>query len=349
MAAYTTIDDPGAYFNTIVYAADDNSPRTLTGVGFQPDFCWTKLMAGGHSHNLYDSVRGAGADKELESATNKAEGVPAASEYGYLSAFTSDGFTITAGTDGTDGLAFLNKSSYNTGYGRTKPYGSWNWKESATAGFDIVAYTGDGSSGRTVAHSLSAVPHFMIIKNRGRAESWMVYHQRNTAAPETDYLALDTTAATGDSVSVWNDTVPDSSNLTLGNDAATNYSSDTYIGYFFSEKQGYSKFGTYEGNGNADGAFVYTGFRPAFVMTKSIDSTSQWQMFDNKREGYNPDNNPIEADISDGEGTDDMIDLLSNGFKCRIATDPNVAETFVYAAFAEAPFVNSEGVPCNAR
>ena len=119
--------------------------------------------------------------------------------------------------------------------------------------------------------------------------------------------------------------------------------------YAWAGVQGFSKFGTFEGNGNADGTFVYTGFRPAYVMTKSLDSTSAWHIFDNKREGYNVDNDALEADATTVEATADQIDIISNGFKCRITTDPNVAETYVYMAFAKAPFVNSEGVPTNAR
>ena len=150
-------------------------------------------------------------------------------------------------------------------------------------------------------------------------------------------------------VSLWNDTAPDAVNFTVGDSDYVNGNTYTYIAYCWAPKQGYSKFGGYTGNGNADGTFVYLGFRPAFVMTKSIDSTSSWHMFDNKREGYNVDNDALVASASTAEATTDMIDILSNGFKCRIATDPNVAETYVYAAFAEAPFVNSNGVPCNAR
>ena len=147
----------------------------------------------------------------------------------------------------------------------------------------------------------------------------------------------------------FNDALPDTVNITLGSGSKANGSSHKEIAYVWTGKQGYSKFGTYEGNGNADGTFVYTGFRPAWVMTKSVDSTSSWHIFDNKRLGYNPDNNTLVAEATTTEATTNMIDLLSNGFKFRIATDPNVAETYSYMAFAEAPLVNSNGVPNNAR
>ena len=189
----------------------------------------------------------------------------------------------------------------------------------------------------------------MVIVKSTNSYDWAVYHHKNTAAPETDYLVLDTTVATADSAARWNDTAPSSTLVTLGDNGDVNGSGVTMIAYSFAEKQGFSRFGGYEGNGNAEGTFVYTGFRPAFVMTKSIDSTSEWHIFDNRREGYNVDNDQLEANTGDTETTTDMIDLVSNGFKCRITTDPNVAETYVYAAFAEAPLVNSEGVPCNAR
>ena len=137
--------------------------------------------------------------------------------------------------------------------------------------------------------------------------------------------------------------------FTVGTDDGVNKDSVEYMAYCWKEKQGYSKFGSYEGNGNTDGTFVYTGFRPAWIMTKSFDSTSDWHIFDNKREGYNVDNDPLLANATTAEATTDMIDILSNGFKFRLTSDPNVAETYIYAAFAEAPFVNSNGVPCNAR
>jgi hypothetical protein len=309
--AYTTIDKPTDYFNTVLYTGSDGT-QSVTGVGFQPDWSWLKCRSTAYYHRLFDTVRGAG--KNLRSDTTNAEQTV---DEG-ITAFNSDGFSVKQGFS----------LEYNAS-GET--YVSWNWKESATAGFDIVSYTGNGTDDTDISHNLSAVPKMIVVKNRDAADAWQVYHAGNTAAPETDYEA------------------PTSSVFTLGDGAEVNTNTENYIAYCFAEKQGFSKFGSYTGNGNADGTFVYTGFRPALVITKSIDSTSSWHMFDNKREGYNVDNDPLVTEDTTAEATTDMIDLLSNGFKCRITTDPNVAETYVYLAFAEAPFVNSNGVPCNAR
>ena len=184
-----------------------------------------------------------------------------------------------------------------------------------------------------------------MVKRLNGTDQWRVFH---SAIGETKYMILSTVSAITDEVTIWNDTAPTSSVFTIGTDSSTGTSSDTYVAYVFADVQGFSKFGSYEGNGNADGAFVYTGFRPAFVMTKSVDSTSDWHTFDDQREGYNVDNDAVTPEGAT-ELTTDMIDIVSNGFKCRITTDPNVAETYIYAAFAKAPLVNSEGVPCNAR
>ena len=193
----------------------------------------------------------------------------------------------------------------------------------------------------------------IISKNRSNSSTnyndWIVYHHTNATANDEKFL-LNTTAAV-ESTNEWGDADPTSTvySVHTSGDGATNDGTDTHLSYVWTGIQGFSKFGSYEGNGNADGTFVYTGFRPAFVMCKSVDSTSSWHMFDNKREGYNVDNDALVAEDTTAEATTDMIDLLSNCFKCRITTDPNVAETYIYMAFAEAPFVNSNGVPCNAR
>ena len=329
MAVYTTIDNPELYFQTKLYTGTGTSTAfTLDGSeNMQPDAVWIKQRAGTTNHKIFDSVRGV--QEALQPNDVDAE----ATESNGLTAFGSDGFTLGDHGD-------LNASSASQV--------AWCWKESATAGFDIVSYAGTGSA-KTESHSLSAVPKLIIVKNRSANDAWQVYHGANTAAPETDYLVLNTTAATADAADRWSDEAPTSSVFTLGDGVEVNTNTENYIAYCFADVQGFSKFGSYEGNGNADGAFIYTGFRPAFVMTKSVDSTSAWEMFDNKREGYNVDNDALVANATTVEATADQIDLLSNGFKLRIATDPNVAETYIYAAFAEAPFVNSNGVPCNAR
>jgi len=334
--AYTAIDNPELYFQVKLYTGNNTAigsgglANTFDGdEDMQPDLVWIKARADSESHKLYDSVRGV--TKDLESDLGTAEGTDSEG----LTAFGSDGFTIG------------NYSSINAS---SQTYVAWCWKESATSGFDMVGYSGNETA-RTISHSLSAVPSMMIVKNRESSYGWQVYHHKNTSAPETEIIYLHDTTATADSNVEWNDTAPTSSVFTVGTDVGVNQSTKDLIAYLWSEVQGFSKFGSYTGNGNANGTFVYTGFRPAFLMVKATSATSAWYIYDNKRAGYNPDNNQLYPDRNNTEDTTDQVDLLSNGFKWQgITGDPNSSgRTYVYMAFAEAPFVNSNGVPGNAR
>ena len=355
MAAYTTIDDPSAYFKVQLYTGNGSANHAITfddtDTDMQPDIVWIKNRDATDSHCFFDSARGV--TKLLSTDTN----TPVeATDTDTLDDFQSDGFRVDAdvkvNTDTEKYVAWCWKGGTTSGITTTNSDitpSAYSFNQ--TSGVSVLTYTGNNTDDTQVAHGLGAIPHFMVIKNReGDQEGWHVFHHKNTSAPETDFLELDTTAATRGTSATdrWSDELPDSINFTLGVGHAVN-NAVTYLGLLFSGKQGFSKFGGYEGNGNADGTFVYTGFRPAFVMTKSIDSTSSWHMFDDQREGYNVDNDALEADATTVEATADQIDILSNGFKLRIATDPNVAETYVYMAFAKAPLVNSNGVPCNAR
>ena len=346
MAAYTTIDDAGLFFNTVLYTGTGTT-HTITGVGFQPDFVWAKSRSSGQDPRAIDAVRGG--DKVIYPDLNNAE----ATDSELITSFNSDGYVMgTSGTNAND---------------NTVTYVSWNWKGgttavpsggtitptacsfSATAGFGIYAYAGNSTAGATIAHGLGAVPALIICKRLNSTGNWSTYQHKNTAAPETDYLLLNTTAATADDL-VWNDTAPTSSVYSLGNDGSVN-TGFNYVSYVWTEIQGFSKFGGYTGNGNADGVFVYTGFRPAFFMVKRTDSTNDWYIVDNKRLGYNVDNNLLFPNLNAAENTGDYVDILSNGLKTR-TTDGGwntSGATYIYAAFAEAPFVNSNGVPCNAR
>ena len=329
MAAFTTIDNPELYYQTKIYTGSGGDV-SLTFDGDEdmaPGLLWIKQRNDTANHQLHDSVRGI--TKGIHSNLSNAE----YTDTDAITAFNADGWSMNN-----------NYTSHNYD-GAT--YAAFCWKESATSGFDIVGFTGNDSA-RTISHSLSAVPHFYIVKARSRVANGQVFHHKLSGAGATHVLYLPTTHGEQDET-MWNDTAPTSSVFSVSGGSEVNDDGETYIAYLWAAKQGFSKFGQYDGNGDANGTFVYTGFRPAFVMTKSIDSTSSWHMFDNKREGYNVDNDPLVADDTTAEATTDMIDLLSNGFKFRIATDPNVAETYVYMAFAEAPFVNSNGVPCNAR
>jgi hypothetical protein len=309
----------GDYFNTVLYTGTGSS-QSITGVGFQPDFVWIKERNAAADHGLYDAVRGVQQQLETNTTTDET------TESTGLTAFNTDGFTVGA-------LAQLNTS--------TDTYVAWNWKESAISKFDIVTYTGNGTA-RTISHNLGVVPNMIIVKARttaGTDQGWPVYHSANTAAPETDYLLLNTTAATADLDTVWNDTLPTSSVFSVGTSALVNTNNDTYVAYLFANVPGFSAFGSYTGNADADGPFIYTGFRPAFIMLKRSNSTSNWTILDFKRQGYNVDNDPLFPNLNDGEGTTDLVDILSNGFKLR-STDASVnASTapYIFAAFSTNP------------
>jgi hypothetical protein len=336
MAVYTTIDNPELYFQVKIYTGDASTQAvTLDGdEDMQPNFVWIKNRATTGYNTLFDSVRGV--EKPLWSNATSSEG----SDSNTLTAFGSDGFTV-----GSD--AAVNGSGNSLV--------AWCWKESATAGFDIVSYTGNGSA-RTISHSLSAVPKMMIHKSRDdNSYSWGVYHHKLSPSDERN-LNLNTTGAANvdDGGVYYNSTDPTSSVFSLGTNVGYNKSSDDYIAYLFAEKQGFSKFGSYTGNGNADGAFVYTGFRPAYILVKSSSAgITGWNILDNKRDPENvmdtilqPNNNNADANDSNK-----YCDFLSNGFKWKASGGETNGSgtTYIYMAFAEAPFVNSNGVPCNAR
>jgi len=345
--AYTTIDDPKEYFSVNTWTADDTTPRSFTGFGHQPDLLWVKHRGSGSINpTIIDSVRGGAL--MLTSATSAAEDPKS---HGEVTAFGSDGITVADGTSGSyPKLYFNDLDPFGASVGGE--YVCWSWKESATAGFDIVAYTGDGSA-RTISHSLSAVPHFIIVKNRTDADSWRVYHHKNTAAPETDYLELDSQSDTVDSDTDWNDTAPTSSVFSVGTSDQTNENTDSLIAYLFSEKQGFSKFGSYTGNASTDGTFVYTGFRPAWILGKRTSASENWYIFDATRDPINPISHLLYGDTGTAEytGISAWLDICSNGFKHRSTDSKSNSDdgSYVYVAFAEAPFVNSNGVPCNAR
>jgi len=328
--SYTNgLDNPELYFQVKLYSGNGSTQSiTLDGdEDMQPDLVWLKARAGDNISNWrsVDSVRGATI--ELFQDSNVAE----ETNTNGLTAFNSDGFSLG--------------NSAGTNEGGTT-YGAWNWKESATAGFDIVGYTGDGTADLEIGHSLSAVPHFIIIKNRDDAEDWLCYHQGMT----DDYNnKLNTTDAEFGGAYIFD---PTSSIFTLRDHNVVNDDGDDYIAYCFSEKQGFSKFGSYTGNGNADGPFIYTGFKPACVMVKNTDAEENWIIFDNKRPGYNLTDALLKPNLSNAESASGVkFDLLSNGFKARVsdAEGNSDGDEFIYMAFAEAPFVNSNGVPCNAR
>ena len=333
MAAYTTIDNPELYFQCKIFTGNpDDGDHAVTLDGsedMQPDLVWGKCRDVTYNHELYDSARGA--TKRIKANATSAEDTNAE----YLKSFDSDGFTLG------------NACNFNYELGDLEVV--WCWKESATAGFDIVKFEGTGSA-HTEAHSLSAVPHFIIFKGLEVADNWDTFH---TALGPEVFPYINSTALPADQTAFMNDTAPTSSVFTVGDATSINTDDKDTIAYCWTAKQGFSKFGTYEGNNDADGTFVYTGFRPRWVMLKNVGATEPWLLLDTIRDSNgNPTNAQLEANDPGAESTNAArnTDFLSNGFKLRYANAAlNSEETFIYAAFAEAPFVNSSGVPVNAR
>ena len=340
--SYTNgLDKPTDYFNTVLFSGNETA-RSITGVGFQPDWVWIKDRSQAYNHHLFDVIRGA--TKRLKSDVADAESTNAQT----LTAFGSDGFSL--GTDNATNGNGSNVVSWNWlagGSPSSNTDGSITSSVSAntTAGFSIVTYTGTGSAA-TVGHGLGAAATSIWIKCRSDADSWTVGHNSNGWG---GFLRLDTTQAFGSNTNTWQNTAP-TSNLFYINHVDVNTSSRTYVAYCFADKQGFSKFGSYTGNGNADGPFIYTGFKPAFVMQKN-NTTQGWQLQDNKREGYNGDNDLVQPHDNAAESGVNRIDILSNGFKV-ITTDAGQntsGQKYVYWAFAESPFVSSGGIPTTAR
>ena len=340
MAAYTTIDDPELYFQCRAYTGNGADGHAITFDGtnnMSPNLLWFKGRAapdsGSAAHRLLDTVRGI--TQALPSHDTDGQFVESGDG---ISSVDTDGFTlqINSGND------------YNSS---SKTYVCWAWKESATAGFDILTFTGNASGNQTISHNLSAVPKCWHIKRLDQASNWCSYHVGLGGADHN--LFLNTTSAVQTDTGIWNNTLPTSSVFSVGNNIDANGSGASHVWYGWSEVQGFSKFGKYTGNGNADGTFVYTGFRPAYGMFKRTDNTADWYIYDNKRNTFNVLDDRIEAnehapEAADG-GDGNTVDFLSNGFKLRGSGGSMNDGTFVYMAFAEQPFVNSKGVPANAR
>jgi hypothetical protein len=343
--AYATINKPSEYFNTKLYTGN-GSTQSITGVGFQPDMVWTKIRNGAYDHNIFDVIRGV--TKDIRPNTTNAEGT----QSGGLTSFDSDGYSLGSWVP-------VNESS--------STYVSWNWLANGagvsntdgsitstvsandTAGFSIVKYTGTGSAGN-VGHGLSTAPKVLINKALS-SQDWFVGH---SSIGFTKFLKLNETNAESTNSGIWNNIAPTTDHFTINSaNGNTNSTGVEYITYCFSEVKGFSKFGSYTGNGNADGTFVYTGFKPAFILIKSV-STTNWNMFDNKRSVYNVADETLWSNTADSEatvGTSYGIDILSNGFKPRtVSSQVNFNSTqMIYMAFAEQPLVGTNNIPATAR
>jgi len=345
--AYTTINKPSQYFNTVLYTGND-STQNITGVGFQPDLWWNKSRSGTHSagvHCLYDVVRGT--TKRLKSNSTDAEATISG-----VTAFNADGVTL---------------GSENQSNGGSTEYVAWNWlangagvsntsgsitstvSANTTAGFSIVSYTATSGTS-SIGHGLGVAPSMIILKTRDQAAGWIT----GLAVNGWDkYLTLNSTSANTTDDRMFSPSAgTDPTSTLFWSDQAAIGSAGTMIAYCFAEIRGYSKFGSYTGNGDANGTFVFTGFKPALVLQKTTSTTSDWNIVDNKRSTYNVNNLRLNPNTSSAESTSpNYCDLLSNGFKFRASSSGinGSGETNIYAAFAENPFVSSTFVPTTAR
>ena len=338
--AYTTINKSSLYMNPKLYTGN-GSTNALTGVGFQPDVTWIKDRDASTNQMLFDAVRGV--EKELVVSNTSAESTADNS----LTAWGADGFTVG------------NSSNVNT---NTNDIVSWNWKANGagssntdgtitstvsantTAGFSIATWTGITGAG-TMGHGLGGVD-CIITKNTNSSRDW--YFWNRTMAYNTRLEMNNTEAFTTGTDNMTQ--LPDATKIYWDDSTQNNGNAENYVGYFFQEISGYSKFGSYTGNGNADGTFVYTGFKPSFIMIKITSTTNNWLMWDNKRLGYNVDNNELVANTTDAESTDDRIDLLSNGFKFRSggAANNSNGANYIYMAFGQT-LVGTNNIPATAR
>jgi len=354
--AYTTIDDPSAYFQTVLYSSDGGGGSiTVTNDGnsdLQPDWLWIKVRNGTNNHNTFDTSRGIA--NRLKPNTTDAEdgssGVSVSSD-GFATGTSLGDINNTSGANNYVAWQWKANGETTTSVSASGAVNAGTHQANTTAGFSIVTYTGEDNSGDTVTHGLGAVPHFIIIKNRDNSSNWVVYHHKNTSAPETDHLLLNVQNATSDSNNIFSDTAPTSTVFTVGTNGDTG-DADAYVAYCFTEIQGYSKFGSYTGNGNADGPFIYTGFKPAFFIVKRTDASGEnFVLRDNKVSPINPVNAYVVANDSRAEANHYAVDLLSNGFKVRTheSGHNHNGGTYIYMALAESPFVSSEGVPTTAR
>ena len=336
--AYTTIDDPGQFFQVKIYTGDGNDDRDIAFGGenaLQPDTIWFKQRGSDSDHFIHNSVGGTSNYFKVNQINGEfTDGADT------LQAFNSDGFQL-----GTSG-------SWN---GSSGTFVAWCWKKSSTSGHDVLEFTGNASGNQTVSHSCGAVPEWFMIKRQDQNSNWCLYHSK-LGGPNKN-LFINTTNSVQTDTGIFNNTDPTSSVFSVGNNADSNGGSATHTNFLWAPIKGYSKFGVYTGNNSNDGNYVHLGFRPAWLMVKDSASGQSWHIIDSKREPGNDDDaahllansSNTEAQAKSNRGTA-KIDFLANGFK--INSDGSLLNgtgTMIYMAFAEAPFVNSKGVPANAR
>jgi hypothetical protein len=330
----STIPAGNKYMDILLYTGTGVAPRTISGVGFQPDLVWTKSRSNASNQAWVDSVRG-GNKLLLSDATD--------SEYTgtWINSFNSDGYVL-----GDTGSAF-NFNGYT--------YVSWNWKANGTAvtntagsitstvsanttsGFSVVTYTGTNAIA-TVGHGLGVAPSLILFKNRSVFTNWIVY---SSVIGAGNVLFLDATLGSTANPPAFNSTAPTSSVFSVGAYSNTNGLTNGLVAYCFAPIAGFSAFGSYTGNGSTDGPFIYTGFRPRWILIKVTSTTGSWTIVDTARDTYNLATKGLYADLSNAEDTSRTVDILSNGFKFRSAANNISGETLIYACFAENPFRNA--------
>jgi hypothetical protein len=348
------IDKPSDYFNTKLYTGTGGSSNSVTGVGFQPDWLWLKSRSNTYPHFIYDVVRTNRS--ALFSNNTNAEDTGASNQ---MTSFNSDGFTVVddGGSVGTNasGATFASWNWKANGAGSANTDGSISSTVSAntTSGFSIVSYTGTGSNA-TIGHGLGVAPAMVIIKDRDTAVNWSVNNQPLCASlgDYTRYLTLDATSAvSGPGNTQYQNAAFTNTVFNVGTNTTTNNNTKNFIAYCFASIKGFSKIGIYTGNGDADGTFVYTGFKVAMIICKNTGAAEDWIIKDNTRDIDNPVDDVLYPNGSYAEDDGATVDFLSNGFKCRTtaANTNQSGNTFIYMAFAENPFVTSTGVPATAR
>ena len=345
--AYTTINKSTDYQNGIIINGN-GSTQALTGVGHQPDWIWMKRSNATGHHRLIDTVRGI--SKIINSDLNNSEATTAS----YVTAIGTDGWTVGNNTDVNPSGGVTMGWSWRAGQGTTtNPSGgtiTTTASVDTTAGLSIFTYTGTGTAAH-LAHGLGVAPTVVWIKGRTNTDQWFVKHPGLNA---NQYVYLNGTGAATSGANVWSATNPDATKIYVGTDAGVNGSGEDYVCYAFAEKRGYSKFGTYKGNNNSDGVFVYTGFRPSFLLIRRAAGSQNWVIIDNKRPGYNGvatgDSQILRPNTADAQTENNGVDLLSNGFKCRSSDgDTNgYSDTYIYMAFGQS-LVGTNNIPASAR
>ena len=343
--AYTTIPKSSAHFTPTAFTGTQPNTQTVTTGTFQPDFTWFKSRFQAQAHMLFDAVRGAG--KLLATNNVNAQGT----NTGYQSAWTSTGVTVgnSAETNGAGNMVVWSWKANGAGSSNTDGSITSTVSANTTSGFSIVKYTGNGTAGATIGHGLGAVPKMTIIKSMTAGEDWIIPPLNDP----TKYVVLNSTGVGGNGVGPFNNTAATSSVFSVGTWGTTNGNSQTLIAYCFADVQGFSKIGSYIGNGNATTpTFTYLGFKPAFVLIKNTTQADAWFLHDSKRDGFNDDNEYLRPNLTDAESSGiNRIRLLSNGFSVP-TTDKshNVnGNNYLYMAFAEEPLVSTNGTPATAR